>query len=678
MSHTSRVKNGDGEIDTCGKHVSLPYGNFQSATEKRKTFHAHQPSKSLFIAIFLNSATLFESSSTSSDYSFSCRVMQSPQQRKQQRPPKPKNQQSGAQKPRRRSKKPVQRTNQQQRASNRRNNNQLQRLPSMAQLQRRITDISNVSTETVRAIALQHLIPGSSVPVKLPRLNQAFPTVTTTAVMSFPMDASSKVNQIDTAHFEPSDQSTLLFSRDPYRTLIYEAVNHDLAKKCVYQWYGPGDSPTFSMKMRSQSVANATTPAGSVSTASYAPLLYAAPYNGPSMTYTGVTIPACGFPAHGNYLFGNTIETNGPIRWMPISVHSGTGASPAHVLVSYGVQPTGSPNASLTIRLFKYEPESATPKLVATAATITLGNTTATLGGVIFELGGFATDATNPTVNPGETTGWYGVQVLTTALNTSSNVPIAWQLDYSIFTSEWGNIWAHVPLPSIVDNLWSTSDVNITGAAITLSATSPVLVRGGSVNAAQLAVDRDAFLEVAGLDIIQDVFASPFSNAAIGAPVSFANGFYGFLKPRESTIELKDTIKLSPAGKITHMLNSNQLYDHMIIRVKLPQSTVAGIGVDFQVTTNFAFQYSTLNMWIPRDARPAGTTEEWMAAMRLIQDTLQFHENPLHIRELLTSLRSGLRRAVHFAHPLFEPLMGIVPQEYRAPVAGVQWLLEQL
>lgn len=205
----------------------------------------------------------------------------------------------------------------------------------------------------------------------------------------------------------------------------------------------------------------------------------------------------------------------------------------------------------------------------------------------------------------------------------------------------------------------------VLGASVMHTQDSAVLQKGGRCAAYQLPPDM----------MIHQVFGNPvtqLANKPGAIQLPYEKGVFGFHVPTKvSDVDLSDITIVSTSGIIAGYNNP-----------LMPPSGWAVVGVSVSTTDvlnpydgtapgaighatySFGFEFATSTTWL--DARlprvsPAQTTAALEELGALAGTGQQFHENPLHISEIMQSLRRFTGRALRLAPTLARVMTGLIP-----------------
>lgn len=205
----------------------------------------------------------------------------------------------------------------------------------------------------------------------------------------------------------------------------------------------------------------------------------------------------------------------------------------------------------------------------------------------------------------------------------------------------------------------------ILGASVMHTQDSAVLQKGGRCAAYQLPPDM----------MIHQVFGNAvtqLANKPGAVQLPYEKGVFGFHVPtRVSDVDLQDITLVSTAGIVAGY--NNPLYPPsgwLVVGVSVATTDLVntydggapgGIG---HATYSFGFEFTTSTTWL--DARlPKSTPAQTTAALEeigaLAGTGQQFHENPLHISEILQGLRRFAGRSMRMAPTLARVMTGLIP-----------------
>lgn len=221
--------------------------------------------------------------------------------------------------------------------------------------------------------------------------------------------------------------------------------------------------------------------------------------------------------------------------------------------------------------------------------------------------------------------GYYSVSILT---------PIANAVTVTARVSGGGAVFAHLPLPGYASNYTAAEGCRILGASMMLTNTAPMLNLGGTVTAVQTDVGddwQDFVSATSSLSLISRLSDSKTLNTS--------HGMYGFLKPTDPTdFNYQSHLKVNAAGVI---IDSSYPIDlpgsFMVMCVNVPGG---GAGAAGYYTVNASVEYLTEDVWRHTDV-PNCSADEYRRALIQLKYIDQFHENPLHVKEIWESIKKG-------------------------------------
>jgi len=199
----------------------------------------------------------------------------------------------------------------------------------------------------------------------------------------------------------------------------------------------------------------------------------------------------------------------------------------------------------------------------------------------------------------------------------------------SILITSTGYCNAHRPIPQIQGNLNKASTCRISAASILLTNTSSELNKSGSAFILQSspAIDWVEWATTRKVSASANVFQSLLEK-----------GIYGWLRPTQATdLSYRNDADITQSGVIAasyFQLRPDSAY--LVVQGQMANDTSvdAFSGI---LTTAFAVEYPTDDVWVETDIprAPVGIYEEAFAHLRNVP---QFHENPLHIANLVRSI----------------------------------------
>lgn len=192
-------------------------------------------------------------------------------------------------------------------------------------------------------------------------------------------------------------------------------------------------------------------------------------------------------------------------------------------------------------------------------------------------------------------------------------------------------MFCHRPIPGFASNQMAIDGIRMTGVAAMYTNNAAPLQRAGTIAGFQVPKETDWQQYVGTLSLVSK------SNGA--RTMEIQNGLYGFLKPTENEdFELQDVFATDPvSGTITASYFSLRNPKSFLI---LRGSVVPSDGRSGYFTISNSVEYLTSDVWRQLDI-PRTDADIYKKALSEIKGIDQWHENPLHIKELFSKILNG-------------------------------------
>lgn len=207
----------------------------------------------------------------------------------------------------------------------------------------------------------------------------------------------------------------------------------------------------------------------------------------------------------------------------------------------------------------------------------------------------------------------------------TANVTIA----ATYYTPKWGvGIYPAPSLPGFSGNL---DEIRVLGASGMISQTANVLNKGGKVVGIQLNNrGPDSMFSAGALEMFSNLAEL---NNAVEMPLE--TGMYGFHRP----IKVMDMVEyFVNTNGITHDVHNPYENSWVWMFAQSPTED----GATFLLTTAFSLEYATSTKFLTTDI-PRSVPNDWAQAVSALSVIPQFHENPLHFRDILNGLKKGFQ-----------------------------------
>lgn len=198
-------------------------------------------------------------------------------------------------------------------------------------------------------------------------------------------------------------------------------------------------------------------------------------------------------------------------------------------------------------------------------------------------------------------------------------------------------VMAHRALPHYENEFPSIEGIRILGGSLMYSNTEAPLERQGKIRAKQLPEGTDWQDYVTSADTIGKLPQSYVTEAK--------NGAYGWIKPAKEL----DFTKLHVISKNVDLNIVSSGYplkpEHSFLVMRVTITNVD--GRDGFWTTCTPVEYTSLSSW--RVLAPPRTPHStYINAMEKLKDVVQFHDNPIHFREIISNIGQLVGRGVNW------------------------------
>lgn len=254
------------------------------------------------------------------------------------------------------------------------------------------------------------------------------------------------------------------------------------------------------------------------------------------------------------------------------------------------------------------------------------------------------------------TSGYYAFAVCGSA-NSSANVQMQ-------FTST-GSVVGFQALPGIDPLLNSVECIRMSSASLLVTPHTSTLYEGGQVCAVQLPAGVDPM----GVLLSRDPFTE-WSEDANSATMVLKKGLYGFLKPTDQRDFEMQSITRIVEEELFNIHNPIYPPGGWLVAATsvglVSGSYPAGIA---HITRCYGVEFRTTNVWF-QQMGPQTTPLDWSKALDLIKDAQQFHENPLHFRDIVNFITHHGKAALKLAPSVLKMLAPLFPQTEVAVAAA--------
>lgn len=221
-----------------------------------------------------------------------------------------------------------------------------------------------------------------------------------------------------------------------------------------------------------------------------------------------------------------------------------------------------------------------------------------------------------------------------------------------------GSIIGFQPLPGIDPLLNSIEAIRVPSVALMVTPHPSTLYEGGQISGIQLPAGVDPMGAILGRDPFTE-----WSGSANARTMQLKKGMYAFMKPTD----MRDFDLACPARIVEEELFNcyNPIYPPggwLVMATSagaVSGSYPAGVA---HVTRFYGTEFRTTNIWF-QQMSPQLTPHDWDAALELVRVAEQFHENPLHFKDIVNFIGRAGKSALRMAPTLLKLLGPLFPQK---------------
>jgi hypothetical protein len=244
--------------------------------------------------------------------------------------------------------------------------------------------------------------------------------------------------------------------------------------------------------------------------------------------------------------------------------------------------------------------------------------------------------------------GYYGLGIAAPLVADYGSVTIN-----SIIIAGSGSCWAHQPIPGFEYNVESVQGARIIGASTMFTNTAAMLNLGGQCAMYQSAESEE--WQSYAITNLYSVLAGLNDSKAF----NMANGIYGFLKPTQTEdFDYKCHLTINNGLVVDSFYPVDNSGSFLVMVANCP-SAAGCIGY---VTLRDSVEYLTLDVW--RETKYAEVNSVvYSRALETLKMLPQFHENPLHLSDLWSGIKSVVsdigRGFIDYGIPIAQTAMTI-------------------
>jgi len=326
--------------------------------------------------------------------------------------------------------------------------------------------------------------------------------------------------------------------------------------------------------------------------------------NNETMYVAGPATLVGGIAFHGQYLYpGTDANVPGSFFWVD---DAAVGTSS----VQYVQNEAMPANQTLEVRLYKWS-----PKGLQNVTFLSLQNTTSG------QVNSLATSGS----------GYYGISFKYSLTNGA----FTGRIDLKTTSS---SVWEHHCLPYFENNYASVSAMRVNAASIMYTNMAAEMYREGKIAAIQSPLTTPWYSwwkNTTG-------FTTSVQGGEGGELFEADNGIYGFLKPSQpDDFNITRPVIGDAINGYRMAFQLSHRNDYVVIAANISNTQNGGQGQDGYLTVAFQVEFETTDVW-----RTVGksrfSAESFRKGLNFVKDVPQFHENPLHIGEIIRKVAQGV------------------------------------
>jgi hypothetical protein len=237
--------------------------------------------------------------------------------------------------------------------------------------------------------------------------------------------------------------------------------------------------------------------------------------------------------------------------------------------------------------------------------------------------------------------GYYALQI-----SNISNANIALTINGGGYIGNTQGKWCHQTMRDFNTNSGAVGALRITGCSALVTNVAPIQGRGGLITAVQTPSNVH-WTSQAGLS-----FDTITQQADAAGQMDAATGIYGFLKPsRPTDFELKNFTDVQNGTLIRSFPPLTSDRDYLTIWIAIAPPGAGQVNTQaMELIVNVDGEYTTQDTWRELEV---GTVPEavYREALSHVETVKQFHENPLHLRDLWSKAGNFLRGVTKYTDP---------------------------
>jgi len=203
-------------------------------------------------------------------------------------------------------------------------------------------------------------------------------------------------------------------------------------------------------------------------------------------------------------------------------------------------------------------------------------------------------------------------------------------------TGTGGCVFQHHALPDFQKNALSAGGVRNSAVSLMFSNTVAPVYREGELAGCQL--PQNTFWVAAALDGFSEM-----ASAEGATQIAADNGMYGWLRPTQTKdFDIRSTWSVDETGQLTDcwypiLPDSEGIY--ITSMISQPDAR------EGYLTVAWGIEYQTTDVWRATEV-PSVRAQAWTDAVEVVSSMSQWHENPLHLTDIVKGVVNGARHVV--------------------------------
>lgn len=209
------------------------------------------------------------------------------------------------------------------------------------------------------------------------------------------------------------------------------------------------------------------------------------------------------------------------------------------------------------------------------------------------------------------------------------------------------NVCCHLPCSAIVGNETLFPLMRVNAFSILVVNEAAELYKGGMVAGAQIPGGTD-WTTLASGNTITNLASQNSTNVK---QKDLATGLYGFARPTDADdFAYRNIFKLSQQSTGTAFLTGTDYSlipknDYLFVAMSAQASSSTYPGADVYLLASWAVEFRTNNQLFAQMKAP-GLPQDYTSALTSLADMEQWHENPLHLSDILSFVKKAASRTV--------------------------------